>query len=115
MRKRCYHCKKSVETTKEKYVLLGTYDKQNYFSHEAYFHFACWTAYFGALKSKAQDLQQKATLSFGKMFNRFDKISKKVMDDMGIAEDDIKVDIADLGIEDPLKKKKWKKKEKTTK
>lgn len=51
--KDCYHCDKAIDTEKEKYVMLGTYNgtgkaKKN----EDYFHFQCWLDHFNQAITK---------------------------------------------------------------
>lgn len=44
MKKECYMCHKKIDLAKEKYVLLGTYEKKPL--EENYYHFKCWGLYF---------------------------------------------------------------------
>lgn len=44
-KKECLNCKKKIDLTFEKYVLVGTYE-DDYTLDESYFHFQCWQDYF---------------------------------------------------------------------
>lgn len=115
MKKRCYQCKKQINLKKEKYVLLGTYDSENDFVHESYYHFSCWLEYFGKFKNQAQKLNEATSQGFSKviggLLGRADKITKKMMNDLDIPEEDIVVTVDPLDeffVDNHKKKKKGK-------
>jgi hypothetical protein len=59
--KLCEYCHKTIDLKKEKYVLLGTYDKKKPLA-EPYFHFNCFYVWYnGKVKEKAQNEIKQAT------------------------------------------------------
>lgn len=44
--KRCFNCHKPIILSKEKFVVISTYETEKYSIEEAYFHFQCWANYF---------------------------------------------------------------------
>lgn len=45
MKKECFQCLKPINTDKDKWVLVGTYNAGNT-EEETYFHFTCWLEHF---------------------------------------------------------------------
>ena len=61
--KKCVHCGGSINLTKDKYVLLGTYNGTGKAKKdEQYFHFNCWKVYFQkSITAKLQNTMKQTT------------------------------------------------------
>ena len=70
----CLNCQKPVSLLKDKYVLLGTYNRGgNFPDDEVYFHWNCWLDYFNKCvlnkaRSTVQGMQQQAIQLFNAPF-----------------------------------------------
>lgn len=70
----CRSCKKMVDFSKDKYVLLGTYREEPPLTAEVYYHFECWEKWLKTLvKNEAsknvKTIQSKAQSLFSNVFN----------------------------------------------
>lgn len=66
MKKKCDGCKKEIYLTKDKYVILGTYNIGNTKeTAESFFHFNCWKDYFNKAIDKKLQLKSTATNVLG--------------------------------------------------
>lgn len=51
-KKKCYYCSKLVDTSKDHYVQLSTYNRSNSPDDHNYFHFQCFCNYFNKCVEK---------------------------------------------------------------
>jgi len=69
---KCYICEKDIDKEKEKYVILGTYEKTEFLCQEDFFHIKCFKRWFDKKvneKSRASisNMQKKAVSLFDNM------------------------------------------------
>jgi len=62
----CYKCLRTIKIFEEKFVCLGTYEK-NKILQESYFHINCWNVYFNdSCMAKVRNMQQNVVKSIRK-------------------------------------------------
>ena len=67
--KHCSFCLKQINLKKDKFVLVGAYNRVEKPNDEAYFHFQCWVDFFNQrvlqkTRANIQFMQQKAMALF---------------------------------------------------
>lgn len=80
----CLKCEKGIETTKDHYVLLGTY-RDDQTMDESYFHIQCWMRYFEEKTRQKAEVVIKGYTE--KMMPIAKQLSEKLKDAIGQRED----------------------------